>query len=126
MNSLVLFLLGGAVFAAGYRFYAGRVERLFPLDVKRPTPAVTRYDGVDYVPAKNGLVLFGHHFSSIAGAGPIIGPVIGCIYWGWLPALLWILLGTVFIGGVHDFAALMISVREEGRSIPEVASSAVS
>ena len=126
MSALLIFVLAIACFAAGYRFYASRVARLFPIDVKRPTPAVKNYDGVDYVPAKNWLVLFGHHFSSIAGAGPIIGPVIGCIYWGWLPALIWIVVGTVVIGGVHDFVTLMISVREDGRSIPEVAANAVS
>jgi carbon starvation protein len=126
MSALVIFLLGIAVFAWGYRYYAGRVARLFPIDVRRPTPAVRNFDGVDFVPAKNWFVLFGHHFSSIAGAGPIIGPVIGCIYWGWLPALVWIVVGTVVLGGVHDFATLMVSVREEGCSIPEVTGTAVS
>ncbi len=126
MSALLIFLLAIVCFAAGYRFYASRVAALFPIDVKRPTPAVQKYDGVDFVPAKNWLVLFGHHFSSIAGAGPIIGPVIGCIYWGWLPALVWIVVGTVLLGGVHDFVTLIISVREEGHSIPEVAASAVS
>lgn len=126
MSALLIFILATAFFAAGYRFYGSRVAQLFSIDVKRPTPAVEKYDGVDFVPARNWQVLFGHHFSSIAGAGPIIGPVIGCIYWGWLPALIWIVAGTVVLGGVHDFVALMISVREGGRSIPEVAATAVS
>ena len=126
MSALLIFVLAAACFAAGYRFYASGVARLFPIDVKRPTPAIEKYDGVDFVPAKNWLVLFGHHFSSIAGAGPIIGPVIACVYWGWLPALIWIVGGTVLIGGVHDFVALMVSVREEGLSIPQIAAVAIS
>jgi carbon starvation protein len=81
---------------------------------------------VDYVPAKNWLVLFGHHFSSIAGAGPIVGPVIACCIWGWSPVLLWVVLGTIFFGAVHDFGALAISVREGGSSISDIASKVIS
>lgn len=99
---------------------------LWDVDPKRQTPAFSKYDGIDYVPARNWLVLFGHHFSSIAGAGPIIGPVIACILWGWLPALLWVLLGTIFIGGIHDFGALMCSLRQEGNSIADIAKGAIS
>jgi carbon starvation protein len=126
MSSLIVLLGGLAVFALGYFFYGGRIAGLFPVDPRRETPAVKKFDGVDYVPAKNWLVLFGHHFSSIAGAGPIIGPVIGCIWWGWFPSLVWIVLGTVLLGGVHDFTALLISVREEGTSIAEVSAAVVS
>ncbi len=126
MSSLVILFLGILVFYLGYRFYARSIAGLFTIDPNRSTPAVSRFDGVDYVPAKNWLVLFGHHFSSIAGAGPIIGPVIGCVYWGWLPSLLWVVLGTVFIGGVHDFVALMISVMEQGNSIADVAKHSIS
>lgn len=126
MSSLVVFFIGVIVFVLGYRFYAGFITRLFGVDPHRHTPAHAQYDGVDYVPAKNWLMLFGHHFSSISGAGPIIGPVIGCVYWGWLPSLIWILLGTVFMGGVHDFAALFISVRQKGLSIAEISESSVS
>ncbi len=126
MSSLIVLFGGLAVFALGYFFYGGRIAALFPIDPGRETPAVKKFDGVDYVPAKNWLVLFGHHFSSIAGAGPIIGPVIGCIWWGWFPSLVWIVLGTVLLGGVHDFTALLISVREEGASIAEVSAAVVS
>lgn len=81
---------------------------------------------MDYVPAKNWLVLFGHHFASIAGAGPIIGPVIAVMLWGWLPAFLWVVAGTIFMGGVHDFGSLITSVREEGSSIADIASRVIS
>ncbi|MDD5018974.1 MAG: carbon starvation protein A [Candidatus Omnitrophica bacterium] len=126
MSSLVVLFAGLAVFTLGYFFYGGRMARLFPVDSQKTTPAVKKFDGVDYVPAKNWLVLFGHHFSSIAGAGPIIGPVIGCIWWGWFPSFVWIVLGTVLVGGVHDFTTLLISVREEGASIAEISAAVVS
>ncbi|MFH0878039.1 MAG: carbon starvation protein A [Candidatus Omnitrophota bacterium] len=126
MSALWLLISALVFFALGYGFYAKKIAGLFVIDSQRPTPAISKYDGVDYVPAKSWFVLFGHHFSSIAGAGPIIGPVIGCIYWGWLPSLVWIVLGSVFLGGVHDFVTLMISVREGGVSIAEVASRAIS
>lgn len=126
MNSLYILLSALALFAAGYFIYGGKISRLFGLYPSRPTPAVSKFDGVDFVPAKNWLVLFGHHFSSIAGAGPIIGPVIGCVVWGWFPALLWVVLGTIFIGGVHDFTSLLISVRNDGRSISEISSDVIS
>ncbi len=105
----------------GYRFYAGRIDR----DVVQPdsgykTPAVTQNDGVDYVPSKP-VVLFGHNFASIAGAGPVIGPIIAMHHFGWALTLVWILLGNVFIGAVHDYLALMISVRNRGSSIADIA-----
>ena len=81
-------------------------------------------DGIDFYPTKKHI-LFGHHFTSIAGAAPIIGPCVAA-YWGWLPALLWILLGTVFMGAVHDFGALVTSAKEKGRSIADIASSTIS
>jgi carbon starvation protein len=81
---------------------------------------------VDYIPAKNWLVLFGHHFASISGAGPIIGPVIAVMLWGWLPALLWVVIGTIFIGGVHDFGSLITSIREGGSSVPDIAEHVIS
>jgi len=115
MNGLLLLTIALAYFAAGYVFYGGYLNRLFGIDDRRSTPSETRNDGVDYVPT-NRTVLFGHHFSSIAGAGPIVGP-IAAAYFGWLPALLWILLGCVFVGAVHDFASLFLSVRHGGRSI---------
>ena len=126
MNSLVI-ILGSAVFlAAGYFFYARIIERFFEINPANLTPAHKHYDGVDYVPAKNWLMLFGHHFASIAGAGPIVGPVIAVALWGWWPAIIWILFGTVFMGGVHDFAAIIISIRHGGRSIADIAEDVIS
>ena len=126
MNSLFIVLFTGLLFFWAYYFYAKKLEKLWHIDPKKPTPAYARYDSIDYIPAKNWLVLFGHHFSSIAGAGPIIGPVIAVMLWGWLPALLWVVIGTIFIGGVHDFGSLITSVREHGTSIADIAGHAVS
>lgn len=126
MSAVFLLLAALSILGIGYVFYGRVIASLFGMAPHRLTPAKEKYDGVDYVPAPNWMVLFGHHFSSIAGAGPIIGPVIGCIYWGWLPSLLWVVLGTILIGGVHDFVVLMMSVREGGRSIAEIATDCVS
>lgn len=118
MNGAVLLILSAVWFVGWYVFYGRYLDRLFGTDPARPTPAHTRRDGIDYVPARLP-VLFGHHFASIAGAGPIVGPV-AAMYFGWLPALLWVLLGCVLIGAFHDFAAMYLSVRDEGRSIGHV------
>ncbi len=118
MSAAILVLVALAAFLAGYFFYGGIVARRFGLDPERPTPAHTLRDGVDYVPARPQILL-GHHFSSIAGAAPIIGPIIAAVF-GWVPVFLWILLGGIFMGAVHDFSALVASVRHEGRSIGEV------
>ena len=107
----------------GYRFYAGRLDsELIHPDAKRVTPAMEQNDGVDYVPSKP-LVLFGHNFASIAGAGPVIGPIIAMHHFGWAITLVWILLGNVFIGAVHDYLTLMVSVRNRGSSIADIAES---
>ena len=114
------------VFVLGYRFYARFIGRRI-FDDEQPgftTPAHSLEDGRDFVPTKRP-VLFGHHFTSIAGAAPIIGPCVAA-YWGWLPALVWVVLGTVFMGAVHDYGALVISVREKGRSIADIAATVVS
>ena len=121
VNSLVVAGILVAALLGGYVFYGRFMAKLWGVDPNRKTPAVERPDGVDYVPAKHWTVLFGHHFSSIAGAGPIIGPVIACFYWGWLPTLIWIVIGSVFLGAVHDFSALMASLRHKGQSIAQVA-----
>lgn len=126
MNSIILAIGALFVFILGYRFYGRVLGRLFDVDPDRKTPAHAHYDGRDYVPAKHWIVLFGHHFASIAGAGPILGPVIAVVIWGWGPAVLWIFLGSIFIGGVHDFSSLMISIREQGKSIATVAEQALS
>ena len=94
-------------------------SRIFGLDGTASVPSRQLQDNVDYVPTKKEVV-FGHHFTSIAGTGPIVGPAIA-VYWGWLPALLWVLIGSVFIGAVHDFGALVISLRNRGQTVGEVA-----
>lgn len=126
MNSLIIAAFGFLLFFLAYRFYAKKLESFWHIDPKRATPAFSKFDGVDYIPAKNWLVLFGHHFSSIAGAGPIIGPVIAVMLWGWMPALAWVILGTIFIGGVHDFGSLITSIREGGSSVADIAGHVIS
>lgn len=121
MNTLTLFAAVAAWFCLGYVIY-GRylARRLIKERVDDPTPARRLEDGVDYSPAKISF-LWGHHFSSIAGAGPIIGPILAVSYFGWGPAVLWIALGSLFIGAVHDYLALMLSVRHGGKGMAEVA-----
>lgn len=115
-----VFALGSLlVLVAGYFLYGRVVARWEGLDDRRATPAVTREDGVDFVPTKR-FYLLGQHFSAIAAAGPIAGPILACQAFGWAPCLLWILLGGIFIGAVHDFSALVASVRHRGGSIAEV------
>lgn len=126
MNSLLIVIPVFILFFFGYRIYASKIERLFEVNANRTTPAHALEDGLDYVPAKNWFILFGHHFASIAGAGPIIGPIIAVVIWGWLPAILWIVFGTIFIGGVHDFSTLMVSLRGEGRSIADISQTVIS
>ena len=126
MNSVFVIIFVTTIFILAYRFYAKKIADIWQIDKNRPTPAVSNFDGIDFVPAKNWVVLFGHHFSSIAGAGPIIGPILGVCLWGWVPTLLWVVLGSIFLGGIHDFGALMISVREEGMSISDIAAKSIS
>lgn len=118
MTGSLLFCICLAYFVAAYFVYGGFLKRVFAVDPNRPTPAHTNYDGIDYVPTPR-IVLFGHHFASIAGPGPIVGPIMAA-YFGWLPALIWILAGCVFVGAFHDFAALTISVRNQGKSISSI------
>jgi carbon starvation protein len=118
MNGAVLVLGGAVVFLAAYFIYGRYLDKLFGTNRSLQTPAHTRKDGVDFVPTPP-TVLFGHHFASIAGAGPIVGPILAA-YFGWGAVALWVLIGCVFIGAMHDFAALFLSVRDEGRSIGHV------
>ena len=121
MNTLLLLIICIAVLLCGYILYGGWLCKQWGVgDSKEETPAHTLEDGVDYVPAK-APVLMGHHFSSIAGAGPITGP-IGAAIFGWLPVTLWVLVGGIFFGGVHDFGALFASIRHKGQSIGEIIS----
>jgi carbon starvation protein len=125
LNAAVLAALATCLFALGYVFYSGFLSRrVFFLDAEEPVPSREHEDGVDYVPTRLH-VLWGHHFASIAGAAPIVGPAIAVI-WGWVPALIWVCAGTVFMGAAHDFSALVISARHEGRSIGDVADRVVS
>ena len=119
-------VLGGlALLIAGYVVWGRRVELLLGVEPDRPTPALTETDGLDYVPT-SPWVLLGHHFSSIAGAGPIVGPVIAAAAFGWLPAVAWIVLGSILIGGVQDFSTLVASVRHRARSVGEMAREEIS
>ncbi len=120
MNSAVVILLAATIYVVFYFTYGKALQnKVVRADPNRPTPAHRLYDGVDYVPA-HPLVLYGHHFASIAGAGPIVGPAVA-MAWGWLPGLLWVWFGNVFIGAVHDYLALMSSVRYDGKSIQWIA-----
>ncbi len=124
MNAALLAAIVFIVFALGYRIYAGFLARkVFDLREDEPVPAREFEDGVDYLPTKLH-VLWGHHFASIAGAAPIVGPAIAVI-WGWVPALIWVCVGTVSMGAAHDFSALVISARHRGRSIGDVAGEVV-
>jgi carbon starvation protein len=108
------------LFIIAYRWYGGFVAARLGLDDRRAVPSEYLYDGTDYVPAKTP-VLFGHHFSSIAGAGPIVGPILAGLFFGWLPTVIWIVLGSIFIGGVHDFGSMVASIRHKARSVAELA-----
>ncbi|MEQ6376009.1 carbon starvation protein A [Bacillaceae bacterium S4-13-56] len=120
MSGIWLAVVGMIVFFLGYRYYSKFIaEKIYRLDPNYVTPAHQFKDGVDYVPT-NKFVLWGHHFTSVAGAAPIVGPAIA-VYWGWLPALLWVTLGTVFAAGVHDFGALVLSARNKGQSVGTIA-----
>jgi len=117
----ILIFSGLFFFFVGYRYYAGRLDReVIQPDNSVSTPAVMQGDGVDFVKSKP-LVLFGHNFASIAGAGPVIGPIVAMHHFGWAVTLVWILIGNVFIGAVHDYLALMVSVRNRGSSIADIA-----
>jgi len=120
-----IFLLAFVIFILAYVKYGAFLKKHFELDNKNHPPSHTMYDGVDYVPAPMP-VLFGHHFSSIAGAGPVLGPIIAAIAFGWGPVWLWVIIGTIFIGGIHDFSSLIISIRNRGRSIAEIANTYMS
>ena len=117
----ILIFSGLFFFFVGYKYYAGRLDReVIQPDNSLSTPAVLQGDGIDFVESKP-LVLFGHNFASIAGAGPVIGPIVAMHYFGWAVTLIWILIGNVFIGAVHDYLALMVSVRNRGSSIADIA-----
>lgn len=125
MNAVTLAAIVFVAFALGYRFYSKFLaEKIFALRDDEPVPAEEFADGVDFV-ATERRVLLGHHYTSIAGAAPIVGPALAVV-WGWLPALVWVCVGTICMGAVHDFAALVISLRHKGRSIGEIAGGVLS
>lgn len=118
MNAVVILIVGIALLIVGYLFYGRWLAKTWGVDESKVTPSHEMEDGVDYVPAK-APVLMGHHFSSIAGAGPINGPIQAAVF-GWVPVFLWIIVGGIFFGAVHDFGALFASIRHKGQSIGEV------
>ena len=125
MSSLVLLVLGLGGLAGGYFIYSKFIaEKILKLDPNFKTPAHEFEDGVDFVPT-NKYVLWGHHFTSVAGAAPIVGPAVAVI-WGWLPAFIWVIFGTIFLAGVHDMSSIWASVRNKGQSIGSVAGKVLS
>ena len=120
METLLIALLSGIGFIVAYHTYGRWLgQKIFRLSADAVCPSERLNDGVDYVPTKKSIV-FGHHFTSIAGTGPIVGPAIA-IMWGWVPALLWVVLGSIFIGAVHDFGALVVSLRNNGQTVGDIA-----
>jgi carbon starvation protein len=121
MNTLLAVILGAITVYLAYTRYARRIDRnVIQSDPKRITPATLYMDGVDFMPT-NRNILFGYHFKSIAAAGPIVGAIVAATLWGWLPALIWLVLGVVFIGWASDYSAIVLSVRNEGNSLSAVA-----
>lgn len=118
MSLSLIILVSAVILLIAYRTYGFYLSKLLSMDDSNPTPAHTLRDGVDYIPSKVPVVL-GHHFASIAGAGPIVGPIIAVAF-GWIPALIWILIGGIFFGAVHDLTSMMASIRHKGKSIGEV------
>ena len=125
MNAVVLAITGLVAVFAGYRFYSRFIaEQIYRLDPDFETPSHAMRDDIDYVPT-NKFVLWGHHFTAVAGAAPIIGPGIAVI-WGWLPAFIWVVVGTIFFAGVHDFGAIWASVRNKAQSVGSLTGEVVS
>jgi carbon starvation protein len=124
MNSALLTGISLLLFYFAYKFYSKYLSnKIYDLNNEQITPAHKFEDGIDYIPT-NKHILFGHHFTSIAGAAPIIGPCIA-VYWGWLPAILWVIFGTIFMGAAHDFGALVISLKEKGNSIADISAQTI-
>lgn len=118
MNGFTILLGSAVIFLIAYIFYGSWLSKQWGIDPSRPTPAETQKDGIDYLPTKPA-VLLGHHFSSIAGAGPIVGPITAAVF-GWIPVTLWIIIGSIFFGGVHDYGSLVASLRHKGKSIGQI------
>lgn len=120
MITLLIALGSFILYIVAYNTYGKFLgKKIFQLDAKNEVPSITQRDGIDYVPTKRNII-FGHHFTSIAGTGPIVGPALAVI-WGWLPALLWVIFGSILIGAVHDFGSLIVSIRNRGQTVGDVA-----
>lgn len=120
MITLLIALGSFILYIVAYNTYGKFLgKKIFQLDAKNEVPSITQTDGIDYVPTKKNII-FGHHFTSIAGTGPIVGPALAVI-WGWLPALLWVIFGSILIGAVHDFGSLIVSIRNRGQTVGDVA-----
>lgn len=125
MYTLLVASLSFFGFIAAYHLYGRWIsKKIFKLDDNALVPSVELRDDIDFVPTKRSII-FGHHFTSIAGTGPIVGPAIA-VFWGWLPALLWVVIGSIFIGAVHDFGALVVSLRNRGQTVGEIAGRIIS
>ena len=125
MNTLIIAVLSFVGFIVAYNTYGRWLSRrIFNVSGDAQVPSEQLRDDVDFVPTKKE-VIFGHHFTSIAGTGPIVGPAIA-VFWGWLPALLWVVIGSIFIGAVHDFGALIVSLRNQGQTVGEIAGRVIS
>jgi len=121
MNALIAVVFGAITVYLTYTRYARRIDRdVIQSDPKRATPATLYMDGVDFMPT-NRNILFGYHFKSIAAAGPIVGAIVAATLWGWLPAMIWLIVGVAFMGWVSDYSAIVLSVRNEGHSLSAVA-----
>src|SRR5512141_1533293 len=120
MNTLWIVVIATVVIYLAYNFYARRIDRdVIQSDARKATPATMYMDGVDFMPTSKN-VLYGYHFKSIAAAGPIVGPITAANLWGWLPALLWLVIGVSFIGWASDYSAIMVSVRNDGNSLSAI------
>src|SRR5512135_3375058 len=120
MNTLFVVIIGAVVIWAAYNLYARRIDKnVIQVNAGKATPAKMYMDGVDFMPA-NKNILYGYHFKSIAAAGPIVGVITAANLWGWLPALLWLMVGVSFMGWASDYSAIMLSVRNEGHSLSAV------
>src|ERR671914_2617694 len=121
MNTLWVVVIGGVIIYLAYNYYAKRIDRtVIQPDPDKATPARMYMDGADFMPT-NRFVLYGYHFKSIAAAGPIVGVITAAALWGWLPAIIWLMVGVSFIGWASDYSAIMLAVRNEGNSLSAVA-----
>src|SRR6266542_951829 len=121
MNTLWIVVIAAVIIYVAYNFYAKVIDRnVIKTDAKKATPAKMYMDGVDFMPT-NRNILYGYHFKSIAAAGPIVGVIAAANLWGWLPSILWLILGVSFIGWASDYSAIMLAVRNDGNSLSAVA-----